>query len=115
MSPDDDVNRAFLSIAATRISFTGGTVVERRLLHDTGYTFEPGEKAVALKNRSGGTTATITCECALEGGNCGVAIFNPGGPDEFAACVPDQGCGSSGLFCFMQVAFGVGVTLRFKM
>ncbi len=110
----------FLSLAATRLSFTGGTIQERRLIPAEGYSLEenpdtPG--SVMLRRRAGGAGGgiSVSCTCGLEGGGCVPVIINPGSPDEYAVCLPDTGCGSSGLFCFMDFDFGGGLRLRFKM
>jgi hypothetical protein len=107
----------FLSVAATRLSFPGAKVQGRRVIADPGFTFEEDSdgKTIFLRNNGGGTEAGITCECALEGGGCTPVILNPGDIDESAVCLPDGGCGSSGLFCFMDFAFSTGTTLRFRM
>jgi hypothetical protein len=107
----------FLSRAATRLSFTGAMVQGRRLIPDTGFTFEatPDKKVVLLKKRRGRDIAAIECECGLEGGNCRPAILDSGEIGEYLACIPDSGCGTSGLFCFLRLEFPSGLILRFQM
>ena len=113
-----DHEREFLSLAATRIAFDGARIQGRRLVPDDDHVLEqgPDKQTLMLRPRApGGTGVTITCDCALEGGGCTPIIVEPGSPDEYGACVPDSGCGSTGLFCFMDFGFAGGLRLRIAM
>lgn len=119
MEPVREVNRKeLLRQAGTRLSFRGGEVIGRRLIPESGYTVESGDdqNIAMLKDNGGGTTATVTCDCGLEGGNCVPVTMEPeDGFGKTLTCLPDEGCGSSGLFCFMEVSFTGGQRLEFKM
>ena len=111
----DDIE--FMRLAATRLVVPGASLQERRLIPDAGYTLEEDRKqgVIYLKAGSGGSPTTISCECGLEGGGCVPIVVNPGDIDEYGACIPDQGCGSSGLFCFMGFDFGGGIAVKIKV
>lgn len=115
-TPDRD--RDFLSVAATRVSFDGARIQARRLIPDDDHVLEPGpdEKTIMLRMRDGGggPGVAITCDCAAEGGSCVPVIINPG-PDEYGVCLPDSGCGTSGLLCFMDFGLSAGTRLRVMM
>lgn len=109
----------FLRLAATRIRLPGASILGPRVVPDEGFSLhenedEPG--VVFLRNDGGGGGgASISCSCALEGGGCTPVIIDAGGIGESAVCLPDEGCGKSGLFCFMDFTFGGGLTLQVRM
>ncbi len=121
MASDKGLSRnEFLEIAATRVAFQGAKIQGNRLIPDEGYTLEPDPDkpgTAMLRQRAGGGPgdASVSCVCALEGGGCAFIVVSPGDIDEYGACVPDGGCGSSGLFCFMEVGFAGGLGLRIAM
>jgi hypothetical protein len=108
----------FLKLAATRFAFTGAKVQGGRLIPDPDYRLVRGTKrnTILLRRRAGGGPGvTIGCECGLEGGGCTLVIINPGDIDEYAVCIPESGCGKSGLFCFMDFGFAGGLKVRLAM
>jgi hypothetical protein len=113
---DDDTD--FLRLAATRMRLPGASVLGQRVVPDEGFSLaEDKEKGVIFlkDNNGGGGTTTISCTCALEGGGCTPVIVNPGEIDEYAVCLVGSGCGTSGLFCFMDFDFGGGIKLQVRM
>jgi hypothetical protein len=112
--PDDS---DYLRLAATRLTVPGASVRGRRLFPDDGYVLEEDREqgVIFLKDQGGGPGVSISCECGLEGGGCVPIVINPGDIDEYGACVPESGCGSSGLFCFMGFDFGGGLAVKVQM
>jgi hypothetical protein len=108
----------FLSLAATSVILPGARVQGRRLVPDRGYRLEqgPDKNTIILLDNNGNDVGGVSCECGLQGGGCATAIINPGEIDEYAVCIPEEGCGTSGLFCFMGFTPAGGqFTLKFKM
>jgi hypothetical protein len=106
----------FLRLAATRLILPGASIQERRLVPDEGYSLEQdGEQGVIFLKTGGVGTTTISCQCGLEGGGCKAIVVGEGDIGEYGACVPDSGCGSSGLFCFMSLDFGGGLAVQIKV
>jgi hypothetical protein len=112
---NDDID--FLRLAATRMRLPGALVLGQRVVADEGFSLEEDRErgVILLKDNNGGGTTTISCTCALEGGGCTPVIVNPGEIDEYAVCVTDSGCGSSGLFCFIDFDFGGGLKIQVRM
>lgn len=112
-----NADREFLLLAGTRAVLPGARVIGRRLVPDEGHRFEknPKTKTVILMKDNGTSVGSVGCECGLEGGGCDLVIINPGDIDEYAACVPGSGCGSSGLFCFMDFNFAGGLSFKLAM
>lgn len=109
----------FLELAATTFAFEGAKVKGRRLVPNDGYCFERDPKnrdSIALQRRAGGGPGvSVSCSCGLEGGGCTLIIVNEGEIGEYAVCMPDGGCGTSGLFCFMGFGFSGGLRLAVRM
>ena len=110
-------NIDFLRLAATRIRLPGASILGSRLVPDEGFSLEEDREngVVLLKGRNGGNIMTVSCSCALEGGGCTVVIINPGEIDEYAVCLPDPNCGTSGLLCFMDFNFRGELRLQVRM
>ena len=117
MRVGDDLE--FLRLAATRIRFPGASILGSKVVPDEGFSLQEDKArsgVIFLRNDGGGGGgASISCSCALEGGGCAPVILDPGGIGESAVCIPDGGCGTSGLFCFMDFDFGGGLTLQVRM
>jgi hypothetical protein len=108
----------FLELAATRLSFDGAKVQGRQLIADEGYVLEqsPDDKNAVVLRRNDGPfdpDAMVRCVCGLEGGSCSIMIIS--GDRDRAVCLPNEECGSSGLFCFMELAFRGGLKMNIMM
>jgi len=110
----------FLELAATQMTFTGGRIMGRRLIPDKGYILEPDpeDKSTVILRQVAeegpfNPKAKVRCVCALEGGSCAIMIVS--GPQDHATCLVNDACGSSGLFCFMELAFDNGFNVRVRL